>query len=79
MNEMGHDSMKHMLRDLFDNNTHDNYSSMKLSSTSSNELLLHVDSMSRLCGRDVSSHTTLIQTNLNGHHDSHVLLLDKEK
>ena len=79
MNEMGHDSMKHMLRDLFDNNTHDNYSSMKLSSTSSNGLLLHVNSISRLRSRDVLSHTALIQTNFNGHHAIQVLLSGKEK
>ena len=35
--------------------------------------------MSRLRGRDVSSHTALIQTNLNGYHTGQVLLLGKEK
>ena len=59
-----------MLNDLFDDKTNANNSGMNLSSTLSNRLLLHVDSMSRLRTRCLSIYTALIQTNLNGHHAS---------
>ena len=78
MNEMGCDGAKDMLHNLFDDNNNDNNSGMKLLSTSSNRLSSRIDSMSRLRGRDESSHATLIQTNLNGHH-AQVLLLGKDK
>ena len=79
MNGMKHNGMKHMLNDLFDDNTNANNSGMNLSSTSSNRLLLHANSMSRLPTRYLSIYTALIQTNLNGHHASQVFLLNKEK
>ena len=45
----------------------------------SNRLLLCIDSMSLLRGRDSSSHTALIQTNLNGNYAGQVLSLSKDE
>ena len=79
MNGMGHDGAKCMSRKAFDDNVNANNSNMKLSSTLFNGLLLCVDSMSRSRGRDASSHTALIQINLNWCYAGQVLLLGKEK
>jgi len=78
---MWYNSTKDMLVDLFDNNNdaQGSNSVVKLSSTSSNGLLLHADSMSRLRGRDISSHTAIMQTTLDGYHTGQVLLQSKDK
>ena len=58
------------MHDSFDDNANNDDSGVKLPSTSSNGSFPCNDFMSRLCGRDASSHTPLIQTKLNGHHAS---------
>ena len=79
MNEMGHGGAKDMLNDLFYDDANANDRDIKLSSKQSNGLSLHVDSMSRLRGRDASTNAALIQTNLNVHHAGQLLFLGKEK